>query len=85
MIVTISALAFGAVGYGWWGMMLAGLLLAVLGCMLPYKGSPDSRLSLLERIEEQRWEKIDHARRGDPTRPDEDHPLLITHEIKSRR
>lgn len=65
------------------GLGFALFLLALLGVILP----PPVRRERLPRDLGHRWEKIEPARRGseiDPTRPD-DHPLMLTNEIKRRR
>jgi hypothetical protein len=64
-------------------MIIGALCLGIIGICFP----PRQRETPLEAPREYEWEKIDRARRGsdnDPTRPD-DHPLLLTHEIKRRR
>jgi hypothetical protein len=82
-IIVLAVCALGMIWGSWTGLLAVCLfILLPLGIFFPYReprqaASPDSEI----------WEKVDTARRGseyDPTRPDE-HPLLLTHEMKGRR
>ena len=76
------------VGMGLWqglpGLGLAWLILAVLGLCMPARRREEGMPS---ETDDKMWEKVETARKGssiDPTRPD-DHPLLLTNEIRRRR
>lgn len=74
---------FGALN-GVPGVFLGILIVAVLGAFLPLR--PIER-DFLSDTDDPKWEKIEPARKGrnaDPTRPD-DHPLMLTREVRRRK
>lgn len=86
LVIVILVLILGWVLGGWTGVLCFALALGGIGALI---GPPKPREAFTEPQGQDtwEWEKVDRARRGsdiDPTRPD-DHPLLLTHEIRRRR
>jgi hypothetical protein len=84
LATVIVTLSFGFVVGGWYGLLYMALVVGFIGAVV---GPPKLTGDDPTPMQEWEWEKVDRARRGesaDPTRPD-DHPLLLTHEIKRRR
>lgn len=82
--IAISLFTVAFVWGGWYGVFTMAFVLTIIGLIFP----PRPRRRELEAAPEWEWEKVDRARRGsnaDPTRPDDDHPLLLTHEIRRKR
>lgn len=86
LLIVVIACLWGWGSAGWVGVFTALLLLGILGAVFPYRPKPEAVLEAQESF----YDRTDTARRGslaDPTRPQpgDDHPLLLTHEIKRRR
>lgn len=87
LAIVILVLLFGWILGGWTGVLCFGLLLGFIGALIGPPKPREGRTEAYSGQETWEWEKVDRARRGsdnDPTRPD-DHPLLLTHEIRRRR
>lgn len=84
LLIVISVLGVAFVCSGWYAFFAAAISIGIIGAIV---GPSKRRSESLSPEREWEWERVDRARRGesaDPTRPD-DHPLLLTHEIKRRR
>lgn len=83
IIRTITLLTLGLILGGWWGMFGALLIVGFLGFLHPYSKPLHGAGS-----ESDAEVTVEQARRGanlhgDPTRPDDEHPFLLTHEIRA--
>jgi hypothetical protein len=84
--VAFSILVVGYVWGDWIGVYAALIICGLLGALFPYRTQVERELMPSDE-DRTMWEKIEPARKGrsaDPTRPD-DHPLLLTNEVKGRR
>ena len=82
LAIVFTASLYGWYAGGWTGVYACFIILALIGCVFPYRVKPEQ----VEEIQDRQMLQIDRAKRGssvDPTRPQawEEHPLLLTHEI----
>lgn len=85
LIFGISLFVLFTMHGGWAGFGCALAIIGVLGFAFP----PQARAKpMVEQEKPGSWEKVEQARRGreiDPTRPSDDHPMLLTNEVRRRR
>lgn len=86
LAVVFVASLYGWYAGGWTGVYAVFIILALIGAVLPYRMKPEQ----VEEIQDRQMLQIDRAKRGssvDPTRPQawEEHPLLLTHEIRRHK
>jgi hypothetical protein len=81
----ISLLTLFTLTGGWPGLFCAVIVLGALGVCFPPRARAELRPA---DPQDKRWERCEPARKGreaDPTRPSDEHPMLLTNEVRRRR